>query len=69
MTIYKPMTPKLRRKIDREYDKQMNELSECENNCYVQMLKSLYTIQRNFLTSFPDGYLLPFEDKKGGAEE
>lgn len=65
MTVYKPMTPSLRGKINKAYDKQMAELNECEDNCYVQMLKHLYGIQRNFVTSLPDGYLIPFEDKGG----
>lgn len=62
MTVYKPMTPSLRRKIYDAYDKQMAELSECENNPYTQMVKSIYEVQKNFLTSLPDGYLLPFEE-------
>jgi len=65
MTIYKPMTPSLRREINKAYDKQMEELNECENNCYVQMLKEIYGIQRNILTSLPDGYLIPFENEGG----
>lgn len=65
MTVYKPMTPSLRRKIDIAYDKQMAELNECEDNGYVQMLKQLYGIQRNLLTSLPDGFLMPFEEKGG----
>lgn len=59
MTIYKPMTPSLRRKIDKAYDSQMAELNECEDNCYVQMLRHLYGMQRNLLSSLPDGYLIP----------
>ena len=65
MTIYKPMTPSLRREIDKAYDKQMEELNECEDNCYVQTLKKLYGIQRNILTSLPDGFLMPFENEGG----
>ena len=66
MTTYKPMTVSLRRKIGEAYDKQMAELNECEDNCYVQMLRQVYKAQRNLLLSLPDGYLLPFEDKGGG---
>ena len=62
MTVYKPMTPKLRREINNAYDKQMRELDECEDNSYVQLLRSIYGIQRDLLTMFPDGYLLPFKD-------
>lgn len=62
MTVYKPMTPALRRKINKAYNEQINELSECEDNGYVQMLKSLYGIQRNLINSLPDGYLIPFKD-------
>lgn len=64
MTVYKPMTPDLRRQIDKAYDKKMDELKECENTPYVQMLKHLYGVQRNFLKQFPDGYLLPFTDER-----
>ena len=63
MTVYKPMTPRLRDQIDEAYRKQMAELDECENTPYVQFLKSLYGIQRNFLSQLPDGYLIPFTDE------
>ena len=62
MTVYKPMTPRLRRAINDAYDKQMRELDECEDNSYVQLVRSLYGVSRNLLTSLPDGYLLPFKD-------
>lgn len=64
MTFYKPMTPQMRRDIDRATDKAINELSECQNTPYVEMLKSLYEIQRNVLNSFPDGFLIPFEERR-----
>jgi len=68
-TIYKPMTPSLRRKIDSAYDKLMAELNECENNCYVQMLRNLYETQRNLLTSLPDGYLVPMTKEADNAPD
>lgn len=64
MTVYKPMTPRLRKEINDACNKQLRELDECEDNSYVQLMRSLYELRRNFLTSFPDGYLLPF--KEGG---
>ena len=64
MTVYKPMTPKLRNQIDDAYKKQMAELDECENTQYVQMLRNLYGVQMNFLQSLPDGYLIPFTDER-----
>lgn len=64
MTVYKPMTPQLRRKIDEAYDEKMKELNECKDTPYVQMLRELYSVQRTFLKQFPDGYLLPFEEGK-----
>lgn len=63
MTVYKPMTPRLRKQIDRAYRKQMQELDECENTPYVHMLRTLYGVQRNFLQNLPDGYLIPFTDE------
>lgn len=62
MSVYKPMTPSLRRKIFDAYDMQMAELSECEDNSYTRMIKSIYEVQKNILTSLPDGYLLPFKE-------
>lgn len=67
MTVYKPMTPSIRKTIERAYDKQISELNECEDNCYVRFIKEIYKVQRDLLTSLPDGYLLPCEDK-GGRE-
>ena len=63
MTVYKPMTPRLRDQIDEAYRKQMQELDECENTPYVLFLRNLYGIQRNFLKQLPDGYLIPFTDE------
>ena len=59
MTVYKPMTPTIRRNIKRAYDKQISELSECEDNSYVRLIKETYKAQRDLLTSLPDGFLLP----------
>ena len=65
MTIYKPMTPKLRNEINYAYKKQMDELDTCENNEYVQLLKSTYSLQLKLLNSLPDGYLIPFTERGG----
>ena len=62
MTVYKPMTPSARRSIERAYDKKISELSECEDNSYVRYIKEIYKAQRDFLTSLPDGFLLPCKD-------
>ena len=64
MTVYKPMTPRLRDQIDDAYRKQMQELEECENTPYVMFLRNAYEIQKNFLQSIPDGYLLPFTEDR-----
>jgi hypothetical protein len=56
------MTPKLRREINEACDIKILELSDCEDNPYVQMVRTLYEIQRNLLTSLPDGYLIPFKE-------
>lgn len=65
MTAYKPMNPSLRRSINKACDEMIAELNECENNCYVQMLKHLYETERAVLTALPDGYLIPFKDTEG----
>jgi len=58
------MTPKLRSQIDDAYKRQMAELNECENTPYVQFVKSIYEVQRNFLTQLPDGFLIPFTNER-----
>lgn len=64
MTIYKPMTPEMRRKISNIYDAELRKFDGCQDTPYVKFVRELYRTQRDFITSLPDGYLIPFNDNK-----
>ena len=60
MTLYKPLTPTLRRKIDESIDEQLIELKECQNTSYVSAIRTGLKATKTLIHGLPDGFPLPF---------
>lgn len=58
-TIYKPLTPALRSKINDLIDININELMTCERNGLVNMQITAQMAVKNLIRNLPDGYLMP----------
>lgn len=67
MSIYKPLTPTLRKTIMESTDDRIRELNECQPTAYVNAQVSAYRMFKNIINGLPDGYLLPL--KKGWTHE
>lgn len=63
MTIYKPMTPTLRRKILDGISAQIGELSAAgvDQNALVRMEKAQLAVAYRLIENLPDGYPVPIE--------
>ena len=63
MTIYKPMTPTLRRKILDGISTQIGELSAIgvDQNALVRMEKDQLAVAYRLIENLPDGYPVPIE--------
>ena len=60
-TIYKPLTPNLRREIAASINDSIRELETCQLNPLVTMQIQSYNALQNLFDSLPDGYLLPMQ--------
>lgn len=63
MSIYKPLTPTLRRELLASADRNIRELEECQPSSIVSMQISSYQIFKNIINGLPDGFLIPFEKR------
>ncbi len=63
MSIYKPLTPTLRKELLESADRNIRELEECQPSAIVSMQTSAYQIFKNIINGLPDGFLLPFEKR------
>ena len=63
-TFYRPLTPKLRNKINNCIDNNIYELRTCENNAFVNIQITGNTALKNLIKNLPDGYPIPM---KGGC--
>lgn len=59
MNYCKPLTPAFREEIKEEVRKEMQELSTCEDTCYVRTRKVGLVAFLNLIDSLPDGYPIP----------
>lgn len=64
MNYTKPLTPKLRRQIDESIERQMMELSECQNTSYVSALRTGLKATKALFHRLPDGFPIPIEKKR-----
>ena len=62
-TIYKPLTPALRKDIMVSIDRNMEELNTCQQNAFVAAQKIGLKATRTVINALPDGCLIPFERK------
>ena len=60
MNYTKPLTPTLRKQIDESIERQMIELSECQNTSYVSALRTGLKATKTLIHGLPDGFPLPF---------
>ena len=63
MSIYKPLTPTLRRELLESADRNIRELEECQMSAVVSMQIRSYQTFKKIINGLPDGYLLPFEKR------
>jgi hypothetical protein len=64
MTIYKPLTPNLRAKIDDAVNSQIEELKTCKTNTFVMAQISGLQACKGFIHGLPDGYLIPMKKEE-----
>lgn len=64
MNYTKPLTPKLRRQIDESIERQMMELSECQNTSYVSALRTGLNVAKTLIHRLPDGYPIPIKKER-----
>ena len=64
MKYSKPLTPTLRRQIDESIERQLIELSECQNTTYVSALRTGLTATRSLIHNLPDGFPIPIEKER-----
>lgn len=62
MTIYKPLTPHLRTKIDDAVNMQIEELKTCQPNTLVMIQINALQEYKKLIHCLPDGY--PMSMKK-----
>ena len=63
MTVYKMLTPKLRREITEGIDQQLDEIKTCEKNALTEMqFESLSTL-KTLIGQLPDGYPMPMKEQ------
>lgn len=61
MKYIKPLTPALRRQIEESIERQLTELSECQNTSYISAIRAGLTATKNLIHRLPDGYPIPME--------
>ena len=61
MKYTKPLTPALRRQIEDSIERQLTELSECQNTAYVSAIRTGLTETKNLIHRLPDGFPIPME--------
>lgn len=64
MTKYKPLTPSLRLDINIGFNKQIDELQTCKPNALVNAQIEALRMGKRLINGLPDGYPMPFEDRK-----
>lgn len=63
MSYIKPLTPTFRRQIEESIEKQLVELSECQNTSYVSALRTGLIATKTFIHGLPDGFPIPMEEE------
>lgn len=66
MTVYKMLTPKLRREITEDLNLLLAEVSTCERNVLTEMQYESISALKTLINQLPDGYPMPFN---GGKNE
>lgn len=66
MTVYKMLTPKLRREITEDLNLLLAEVSTCERNILTEMQYESISALKTLINQLPDGYPMPFN---GGKNE
>ena len=61
MIYYKPLTPKLRRKVLDATNSQISELNMCQQTAFVSAEKERLSVIKIIFNTLPDGYPIPFE--------
>ena len=64
MSEYKLLTPAFREEIKEAVRYEMQELSTCEDTCFVRMRKNGLVAFLRLIESLPDGYPIPMQDRK-----
>ena len=64
MIYYKPLTPKLRRKVLDATNSQISELNTCQQTAFVSAEKERMNVLKIIFNTLPDGYPIPFEMTK-----
>lgn len=62
MTVYKMLTPKLRREIIESIDQQLEEVKTCEKNILTEMQFESLSALKTLIGQLPDGYLMPMKE-------
>ena len=66
MTVYKMLTPKLRREITEDLNLLLAEVSTCERNILTEMQYESISALKTLINQLPDGYPMPFSGGKEG---
>lgn len=64
MTVYKMLTPKLRREITEDLDLMLAEVNTCERNILTEMQYESISALKTLINQLPDGYPMPFNGGK-----
>lgn len=64
MNYIKPLTPTFRRQIEESIEKQLMELSECQNTSYVSALRTGLKATKTLIHGLPDGFPIPVEKER-----
>lgn len=64
MNYTKPLTPTLRRQIDESIERQMIELSECQNTPYVSALRIELNAAKTLIHGLPDGFPITIKEER-----
>lgn len=64
MNYIKPLTPTFRRQIEESIEKQLMELSECQNTSYVSALRTGLKATKTLIHGLPDGFPIPMEKER-----
>lgn len=62
MTVYKMLTPKLRREIIEGIDQELEEVKTCEKNVLTEMQFESLSALKTLIGQLPDGYLMPMKE-------